>query len=111
MAINLQNLPSKISALHQMIFTLDAEKIAFIEKTNFLEAKDKAQSEEILKLTEQLRLLKNKLYGKSSEKMDKTKSQKIQEEIATLELKIENTGSKNLWKDENFSSPLNKAKR
>jgi transposase len=85
---DLQKLPSETSALHHIIFALEAEKNFFAERAAFLEEKDLAQTEEILKLREQLRLLKKKQYGKSSEKMDNKKSKDLDEEIESLELRI-----------------------
>ena len=118
MIIDLQNLPSETAALHDIIAILDAEKkehlnqnIVLTEKTNFLETKDKAQTAEILKLTEQLRLLRNKLYGKSSEKLNKKKSQELQEEIENLELKIENVSLNSDLEKENDSLSKGKARR
>jgi len=90
MPIDLTQLPSEPDALQDIIAVLFAEQNAFIERTKFLEEKDKAQTQEILKLNEQLKLLRAKLYGKSSEKVNKKKQDELQEEIEDLELRIAN---------------------
>jgi transposase len=102
MIINIQNLPSETSALHQIIHALDSERSAFeaernsfIKRTKFLEEKDEAQTQEILKLKEQLRLLKMQRFGKSSEKMSKGKNEALQDEIENLELRIKTVESNN----------------
>ena len=110
MIINIEKLPREISTLHQMIHALDAERNAFIKQAKFLEEKDKAQNEEILKLKEQLRLLKMQRFGKSSEKMSKRKNEELQEEIENLELRIKKVRSQNYFIED--SKPLKgRAKR
>ena len=111
MIVDLKNLPTETSALHHIIFALDAEKNSFLEKANFLEEKDRAQSEEILKLQEQLRLLRSKQYGKSSEKASKAKSYELQKDIDDLELRIKNAASANTSENENEEVSKGKAKR
>ncbi len=111
MIVDLKNLPTETSALHHIIFALDAEKNSFLEKANFLEEKDRAQSEEILKLQEQLRLLRSKQYGKSSEKASKAKSYELQKDIEDLELRIKNAASANTSENENEEVSKGKAKR
>jgi len=116
MPIDLTQLPSEPGALQDMIAVLFAEQNASIEltkelvdKTKFLEEKDKAQTEEILKLNEQLKLLRTKLYGKSSEKVNKEKQDELEEEIADLELRIENIATEDALNTDDTSS--GKAKR
>ncbi|MEY3415122.1 MAG: hypothetical protein RLZZ418_354 [Pseudomonadota bacterium] len=118
MIIDLKHLPFEPEALHHIIFTIDAEKSLVLkernilaEKTKYLEEKDQAQTQEILKLKEQLKLLKNKQYGKSSEKISKQTSQELQKKIEDLKLKIVEAESKDVTNNHTNATSTGKAKR
>lgn len=74
MNIDLQNLPSDLDILYQIISTLHV-------KNSSLSSENSSLSSENLSLKEQLKLLKAKKFGKSSEKLD--------QQIHQLELWIE----------------------
>jgi transposase len=110
MNLDLSKLPTEIGVLHGIIATLQTEqellkKQAEIleHRTKFLEEKDRAQVEEILRLNEKLSLLRSKLYGKSSEKLDKKTQKTIQEKIEDLELRL-----KAIKSEENDGGEANK---
>ena len=80
MKLDLKNLPSDPKLLHQIISDLSSEVIS-------LSTENSSLKEKLTSLKNQLALLKAKRFGKSSEKLDK--------EIADLELKIEEEEEKN----------------
>lgn len=75
MKIDLKNLPKDFDLLHQLIADL-------LEQNQNLEDQNAS-------LLHQLTLLKNKRYGKSSEKLNAAVAEKLDEQIAELEMRIE----------------------
>lgn len=81
MKIDLENLPSEANILQQIIATLAIENDALLSEKESLATKNNSLLSEVELLKEQLRLLKAKRFGKSSEKLDS--------QIQQLELWIE----------------------
>lgn len=101
MNLDLTQLPTETTALHSIIATLYAEQESLKKHAKFLEEKERALTEKILELNEQLSLLRAKLYGKSSEKLSNKSQEKLQKDIEKLELRLNAfKAERDLWTQE-----------
>jgi len=82
------NLPPDVESLHSVISLLLIDNESLADKNELLSAEVKSLTDEVQLLKEQLLVLKTKQFGKSSEKLEK--------EIAELELRIEEKESAKL---------------